>query len=109
MLDFKVNSLNKHMEKTQEIEVSILSEGITFKFPVEAFPSTPVINIINTVCDGFVSMMSKKRKGFKFNVAKWGLEMAPIWPKQYAEHTTVEMLMETAHYPTQLRLIMTGW
>lgn len=94
-----------------DIEVSIIWNDITWKFPVEAFMSTPASEVINTIEQGFTKMQSKAAATtghgkIRFTCNKWGLEMAPIWERKYAEHVTIGMLAEIANFPKKLNILL---
>lgn len=84
-----------------KIGVNVKYGGKSYNLVLEAYKNSVVSAVIDTVEQGL-----KKTTGINFSTTKWGLELAPIWERKYAEYVDVEHLLELSKYPIQLNLIL---
>lgn len=88
-------------DKIQKIGVSVKYGGKSYSLSIEAYQSSVVSAVIDTVEKGL-----NTSTGISFTTTKWGLELAPIWNRNYADHVDIAHLLELSKYPLQLNLIL---
>jgi len=89
------------MDSPQKLEINTIINGKKYILNIDAYKSSIIRDIINTVEHGLAQTQQ-----IKFITQKWGLEQAAIWERKYADYVCVQDLLELSKSPTILRVTL---